>query len=68
MDGEREELNPNAMTSEQAALLLSKLSRRRVPVEQVEADIEAGVPTDSDGRVSVLGYAAWLLKEMNRGN
>ena len=68
MEGEREELNPNAMTAEQAALLFSKLSRQRVPVEQIQADIEAGVPTDADGRLSVLAYAAWLLKEMNRGD
>ena len=68
MDGEREELNPNAMTAEQAAMLFAKLSRRRVPVEQIHADIEAGAPTDLDGRLSVLNYAAWLLKEMNRGD
>ena len=68
MDGEREELNPNAMTAEQAALLFSKLSRQRVPVEQIQADIEAGAPTDAEGRLSVLAYAAWMLKETNRGD
>lgn len=68
MEEEREELNPNAMTAKQAALLFSKLARRRVEVEQVQADIDAGVPTDESGRLNVLSYAAWLLKEMNRGD
>lgn len=66
MEEEREELNPNAMTAEQAALLFSKLARRRVEVEQIQADIDAGAPTDESGRLNVLTYAAWLLKEMNR--
>ena len=48
MEEEREELNPNAMTAEQAALLFSKLTRRRVEVEQVQADIDAGAPTDEN--------------------
>ena len=68
MEEEREELNPNAMTAEQAALLFSKLTRRRIPVEQVRTDIDAGAPTDEAGRLNVLTYTAWLLKEMNRGD
>ena len=68
MEEEREELDPNSMTAKQAALLFSKLARRRIPAEQVQADIDAGAPTDENGRLNVLTYAAWLLKEMNRGD
>ena len=56
------------MKTEQAALLFSKLARRRVDLEQIHADINAGAPTDENGRLNVLTYAAWLLKEMNRGD
>lgn len=68
MEEEREELNPNAMTAKQAALLFSKLARRRVEVEQIQADIDASAPTDESGRLNVLTYAAWLLREMNRAD
>ena len=67
MDDDREGLNPNAMTPRQAALLFTKLSGKQVPEHQVVADIESGTPTDEEGRVSVLTYAAWMLKEARRG-
>ncbi len=67
MDGSNEELNPNSMTAEQTAALFSKLRRRRVPVAEVEADIEAGAPTNAAGRLNLLAYTAWILKEAGRG-
>ncbi len=67
MEGSNEELNPNAMTAEQTATLFSKLRRRRVPVAEVEADIEAGAPTNAAGRLNLLAYTAWMLKEAGRG-
>ena len=66
MEGSNEELNPNAMTTEQTASLFSKLRRRRVPVVEIETDIEAGVPTNA-GRLNLLTYTAWMLKEAGRG-
>ena len=67
MEGSNEELNPNAMTVEQTAALFSKLRRRRVPVAEIEADIEAGAPTNAAGRLNLLTYTAWMLKEAGRG-
>ncbi|MCA9222780.1 MAG: hypothetical protein KDA71_20805 [Planctomycetales bacterium] len=67
MEGSNEELNPNAMTAEQTAALFSKLRRRRVPVAEIEADIEDGAPTTAAGRLNLLTYTAWMLKEAGRG-
>ncbi len=67
MEGSNEELNPNAMTAEQTAALFSKLRRRKVPVAEIEADIEAGAPTNGEGRLNLLTYTAWMLKEAGRG-
>jgi hypothetical protein len=68
MDGNRENLNPNAMTVEQAAKLLSTLARHRIPTAQIAADVDAGAPTNVDGTINLLHYAAWLLGEMQRGD
>ncbi|MBB3205556.1 hypothetical protein FHS27_001356 [Rhodopirellula rubra] len=67
MEGSNEELNPNAMTAEQTAALFSKLRRRRVPVAEIEADIEDGAPTNGSDRLNLLTYTAWMLKETGRG-
>jgi hypothetical protein len=67
MEGSNEELNPNAMTAEQTAALFSKLRRRKVPVAEIEADIEDGAPTNGGGRLNLLTYTAWMLKEAGRG-
>jgi hypothetical protein len=67
MEGSNEELNPNAMTAEQTAAMFSKLRRRRVPVAEIEADVEAGAPTNDAGRLNLLTYTAWMLKEAGRG-
>ena len=37
--------------------------------EWLEADIEAGAPTNADGTINLVHYAAWLVKELAaRGN
>ncbi|WP_230251626.1 hypothetical protein [Rhodopirellula halodulae] len=55
------------MTAEQTAALFSKLRRRKVPVAEIEADIEDGSPTTAAGRLNLLTYTAWMLKEAGRG-
>ena len=68
MDGNRENLNPNAMTVEQVAKLLSNLARRQIPAAHIAADVDDGAPTNADGTINVLHYTAWLLGEMQRGD
>ena len=67
MEGNNEELDPNAMTVEQTAALFSKLRRRKVPAAEIETDIEAGAPINPAGRLNLLTYTAWMLKEAGRG-
>ena len=68
MDGNKENVNPNAMSVDQAAKLLSSAARRQIPASQIADDIAAGAPTNADGTINVLHYAAWLLQEMQRGD
>ena len=60
-------LDPNRLTVEQAAKLLSAAAKMRVPVEQIAADLNAGAPRNPDGTINLMHYAAWLVKEMGRG-
>jgi len=49
------------------ARILSALGTRSVTVEMLEADVAAGAPTNADGTINLVHYAAWLLKEMMHG-
>lgn len=60
-------LDPNRLTPEQAAKLLSAAAKVRIPVEQIVADFEAGAPRNPDGTMNLMHYAAWLVNEMGRG-
>lgn len=68
MAEERSPLDPNRLTPAQAAKLLSAAAKIQVPVTQIEQGIADGAPTNADGTLSLVGYAAWLLKEMGHGD
>ncbi|MFQ5495691.1 MAG: hypothetical protein ACE5EX_09965, partial [Phycisphaerae bacterium] len=57
-------LNPAAMTPADLAHVLSAVGGRPVAVEQIEADLAAGAPTNADGTIHLVRYTAWLLKEI----
>jgi uncharacterized ferredoxin-like protein len=59
-------LNPNALSLADAARLLARVGGQAVTVEMLQADIAAGAPTNADGTINLVHYAAWLLKEMGR--
>jgi hypothetical protein len=61
-------LNPNALAPADAAKLLTRASGRPVTVDMLAADIAAGAPTNSDGTINLVRYAAWLAREMGRGD
>ena len=61
-------IDPNRLTLEQAAKLLSAVAKIRVSVEQIREDLEAGAPRNPDGTINLMHYAAWMVKEMGRGN
>ena len=61
-------IDPNRLTVEQAARILSTAGRKLVSAEMLEQDIEAGAPTNPDGSLNLVQYASWLVKEMGRGD
>ena len=67
MNADKPPVDPNRLTPEQAAKLLSAAAKVRVPLEQIAADLESGAPQNPDGTVNLVQYAAWLIKEMGRG-
>jgi len=56
-------LNPAALPVADAARLLSGAAGQVVTVEQLEADVAAGAPTNADGTLNLVQFAAWLVKE-----
>ena len=57
-----------ALTVAQMARVLSAAAGRRVTEEMIQADIEAGAPTNADGTLNLVRYAAWLIREVARGD
>jgi hypothetical protein len=61
-------LSPMSLTLAQAAGILSKLSAQPVTAEMLREDIAAGAPTNADGTLNLVHYAAWLVKEVGHGD
>lgn len=68
MISENRPLNPNGLTPQQLADLLSAASHVRITREQIERDIGSGAPTNQDGTMHLVQYTAWLLRELPHGN
>ena len=56
-----------ALTPTQAAKILAAAGNRRITEAMVRADIEAGAPTNADGTINLVHYAAWLAREAASG-
>jgi hypothetical protein len=61
-------LNPNALALADAARLLAKAGGWPIAAEMLQADVDAGAPVNADGTINLVHYAAWLVKEMGRGD
>jgi hypothetical protein len=57
-------VNPASLSVAEVAKLLSAAGGKPVSVEQVQADINAGAPVDSGGRINLIAYTAWLAREV----
>jgi len=51
-------IDPKALTPENAARVLG------ISADMLRADISAGAPTNADGSINLVHYAAWLNREM----
>ena len=67
MAGAETKLNPAALPVAEAARLLSAVGGQAVTVEMLQADLAAGAPTNADGTLNLVHYAAWLVREMASG-
>ena len=63
--GTAQTMSPTAIAVTDAARLLSAAGGRSVTPEQIQADIDAGAPTNADGTINLVRYASWLVKEMS---
>jgi hypothetical protein len=57
-------LNPQALRLADMAGILSASGPSPVTAEMLQADIADGVPTNADGTLNLVHYAAWLAREM----
>ena len=57
-----------AITPKKLAEILRKSGSREVSDETLAADIEAGSPVAENGTMNMIEYAAWLVREMSRGD
>lgn len=58
-------LDPARLTADELARLLSGPGRV-VSVGMITSDIADGAPTNDDGTLHLMHYAAWLTKEAGR--
>ena len=60
-------LSPAALGVADAARVLTRMGGKPVTEEMLRADIDAGAPTNANGTLNLVHYAAWLVKEMSVG-
>lgn len=66
-DQSRGPINPTALTLADAARLLAKVGWPSITEAMLRDDLAAGAPTNADGTINLVHYAAWLVREMGRG-
>lgn len=64
----RQGLNPQALSLADVARILTASGWKPVTVDMVRDDIDDGAPTNADGTINLIHYAAWLVKEMAGGD
>ncbi len=57
-------INPLSLNIEQTARMLSAGGGKRVMPAEVQADIEAGAPVGPGGRINLVHYTAWLIRQV----
>ena len=62
------QVDPMRLSIEQAAKILSAAYRERIDVSQLQDDIDSGAPTNPDGTLNLVNYAAWQSEEMGRAD
>ena len=60
-------LRRNFAPLDEAARLLTKVGGRPVSAEMLQTDLDCGAPTNHDGTMNLVHYAAWLVRELAGG-
>ena len=60
-------LNPAALGVADAARVLTRMGGKPVTEEMLRADIDAGAPTNANGTINLVHYAAWLVRHISSG-
>jgi len=55
--------SPTAMPIADLARLLTAGGGRAIAASMIEEDVGSGAPTNADGTMNLVHYAAWLAKE-----
>ena len=61
-------LDPTALSVEDLARVLTAAGWKPINVEMIRADLDDGAPQNSDGTINLVRYAAWVIREMDRGD
>lgn len=65
-DRQSNPINPTALRIADAARLLTAVGGQAISESAIRDDLDAGAPTNADGTINLVHYAAWLVKEMGR--
>ncbi len=57
-------LNPAALSVTDTARTLTRVGGRPITEAMIERDIEDGAPTNADGTINLVHFAAWLVRDM----
>jgi hypothetical protein len=60
-------VDPQRLSIEQAAKLLSAAYRERIDPDRIRRDLLDGAPANLDGTINLVHYCAWQAKELGRG-
>jgi hypothetical protein len=61
-------LDPTALALSDTARLLAKVGAAAISEEMLQNDVQSGAPTNGDGTLNLVHYAAWLVKETSLGD
>jgi hypothetical protein len=59
-------VNPAALTVEQLARLLTAAGAKSAADDAIRRHIARGAPAGADGRMNLMHYMAWLIRELSR--
>jgi hypothetical protein len=62
----KKKASPSSLTIAELAKLLKSQGSEYADEEKIKADIAKGAPVEAKGRLNILNYAAWILKEGRR--